>query len=61
MLKLFATLLFGAVITGSFFGDLDLLDYLFAILAVAVVRPLAVWLALLGSRLSRAVIGGRLV
>ncbi|MEZ4616106.1 MAG: hypothetical protein R2867_11475 [Caldilineaceae bacterium] len=56
-------LLFSAVITGSFFGDLDLLDYLFAILAVAVVRPLAVWLALLGSRLSRAgtEIGGRLV
>ncbi|MEZ4869155.1 MAG: cation:proton antiporter [Caldilineaceae bacterium] len=52
LFKLLAILLFGAVITKSFFRDLGLFDYLFALLAVAVVRPVAVWLALLGSDLS---------
>ncbi|MCB0086131.1 MAG: cation:proton antiporter, partial [Caldilineaceae bacterium] len=46
-------LLFGSVITVSFFHDLGPWGYLFALLAVAVVRPVAVWIALLGSRLNR--------
>lgn len=52
LFKLLATMLFGAVITETFFSDLDLFDYLFAVLAVVVVRPVAVWLSLLGSGLS---------
>lgn len=52
LFKLLATMLFGAVITTTFFSDLDLFDYLFAVLAVVVVRPVAVWLSLIGSGLT---------
>lgn len=52
LLKLFALLLFGALISWSFLRDIQLRGFLFTFLAILLVRPIAVWIALLGSELN---------
>lgn len=51
LVKLFAVLLFGALITPALLGDVPWTGYLFAILLLLVARPIAVGISLLGSRL----------
>ena len=53
LLKLAALLLFGAVIAPRFFTPLPGVQYVFIALAVFAVRPLVIWLSLLGSQLTR--------
>jgi sodium/hydrogen antiporter len=53
LLKLAALLVFGALMSPQLFGEISLGGYLFALLALLVVRPLAIGLALLGSRIER--------
>lgn len=53
LLKLFAILLFGALISPAFLMDIGLAGYLFALLALLAVRPLALGIALVGSGLAR--------
>ncbi|MDG6103962.1 cation:proton antiporter [Dactylosporangium aurantiacum] len=49
--KLAALLVFGALLAPAFFGDIGWTGWVFAILALVVARPLALWLSFLGSRL----------
>lgn len=49
--KLAALLVFGALLTPRFFGDISWTGWVFAILALIVARPVALWLSFLGSRL----------
>lgn len=49
LLKLGALLLFGILITPTFFTDLDASDYVFVALALFVARPVGLGLALVGS------------
>jgi len=50
--KLAALLVFGAMISPPFFSGTSAQAFLFALLALVAVRPVALWLALLGARLS---------
>ncbi|MFI0349406.1 cation:proton antiporter [Actinomadura sp. 9N407] len=52
LLKLAALLVFGALLSPAFLGDVGWLGWLFALLALVVARPLAIWVSFLGSRLS---------
>ncbi len=51
LLKLAALLLFGALLTPTFLADISPWGYLFALLALLVVRPAALGVSLIGSRL----------
>ncbi len=51
LLKLAAILVFGALVFPAFLGEIPLNGYVFAVLALLLARPLAIGLALLGSRL----------
>ncbi len=53
LLKLAALLVFGALMSPQFFGEISLGGYVFALLALVVVRPAAIGLALLGSHIGR--------
>ncbi|CAN5618658.1 cation:proton antiporter [soil metagenome] len=53
LLKLAALLVFGALISPQFLGEIRLSGYVFAVLALLAVRPLALAVALAGSRLGR--------
>ncbi|MEO6019985.1 MAG: cation:proton antiporter [Knoellia sp.] len=52
LLKLGALLVFGALITPTFIGEIDPLGWVFALLAIVVARPVALWFSFLRSRLS---------
>jgi NhaP-type Na+/H+ or K+/H+ antiporter len=52
LLKLAALLLFGSLISPRFLGEVTPLQYIFAILLLVAVRPLALSLSLLGSPIS---------
>jgi NhaP-type Na+/H+ or K+/H+ antiporter len=51
LLKLVAILVFGALISPTFLGEIPVLGYVFAVLALVVARPVAIALSFLGSRL----------
>ncbi|CAN5165475.1 cation:proton antiporter [soil metagenome] len=51
LLKLAAILVFGALISLSFLGEIELSGYVFALLALVLVRPLALLISLAGSRI----------
>jgi len=51
LLKLAAILVFGTLISPAFLGDIPLRGYVFAVLALIVARPLAIFVSLLRSRL----------
>jgi NhaP-type Na+/H+ or K+/H+ antiporter len=51
LLKLVAILVFGALISPSFLGEIPVLGYVFAVLALVVARPGAIAVSFLGSRL----------
>lgn len=51
LLKLVALLLFGALLTPTFLADIGPWGYLFALLALLVVRPAALGVSLIGSRM----------
>ncbi len=51
LLKLAAILVFGALISPAFLGEIPWTGYVFAVLALLVARPVAIALALLGSKL----------
>ena len=51
MLKLAALLVFGALLTPAFFGDIGATGWLFALLALFLARPLALWISFLGTGL----------
>ncbi|WP_432838398.1 cation:proton antiporter domain-containing protein [Dactylosporangium sp. CA-092794] len=51
-LKLAALLVFGALLSPSFFGTAGWAGWLFAVLALVVARPVALWLSFLGSGLA---------
>ncbi|WP_100499598.1 cation:proton antiporter [Geodermatophilus chilensis] len=51
LLKLAAILVFGALISPAFLGEIPLSGYLFAVLALVLARPIAIFLSLLRSRL----------
>lgn len=53
LLKLGALLVFGALISPSFLAEISVSGYAFAFLALVLVRPLALGVALLGSSLGR--------
>lgn len=53
LFKLGALLVFGALISLSFLGDIGVRGYVFALLALVVARPVALGLALLRSKLDR--------
>jgi NhaP-type Na+/H+ or K+/H+ antiporter len=50
--KLAALLVFGALITPRFLGEIDWRGWVFAVLALVAARPLAIWVAFLRSGLS---------
>jgi NhaP-type Na+/H+ and K+/H+ antiporter len=52
LLKLAALLLFGALITPTFLGEVSLGGWVFAVLAIFLARPVALWLSFLGSALT---------
>ncbi|MEZ5191916.1 MAG: cation:proton antiporter [Nocardioides sp.] len=52
LLKLLALLLFGALITPDFLGEVSVAGYAFAVLAIVVARPVALWVSFLGAELS---------
>jgi sodium/hydrogen antiporter len=51
LLKLVAILVFGALISPAFLGEIPALGYVFAVLALLVARPIAIALSFVGSRL----------
>jgi NhaP-type Na+/H+ or K+/H+ antiporter len=53
LLKLAAILVFGSLISPAFLGEIPLSGYVFALLALVLARPLAIFLALLRSDLPR--------
>lgn len=53
LFKLAALLVFGALISIEFLGEINWQGWLFALLALVVARPVALGIAFLGSRLSR--------
>ncbi|MBE1530701.1 cation:proton antiporter [Actinomadura algeriensis] len=52
LLKLAALLVFGALLSPTFFGDVGWTGWVFAVLALIVARPAAIWVSFLGSRLT---------
>ncbi len=54
LLKLAAILVFGALISPAFLGDIPVSGYVFALLALVLARPLAIVVSLLRSGLPRA-------
>jgi NhaP-type Na+/H+ or K+/H+ antiporter len=52
LFKLAALLVFGALLTPALLGSVGWLGWLFAILALVVARPLAIWISFLGAQLS---------
>jgi len=52
LLKLVAILVFGALISPVFLGEIPPLGYVFAVLALLVARPVAIAVSFMGSRLS---------
>ncbi|MFV2171658.1 cation:proton antiporter [Actinomadura sp. LOL_016] len=52
LLKLAALLVFGALMSPTFFGDVGWTGWVFAVLALVVARPAAIWVSFLGSRLT---------
>ncbi|GAA4240324.1 cation:proton antiporter [Actinomadura meridiana] len=52
LLKLAALLVFGALLSPAFLGDVGWTGWAFAVLALVVARPLAIWVSFLGSRLT---------
>jgi NhaP-type Na+/H+ or K+/H+ antiporter len=52
LLKLAALLVFGALVTPALLGDVGVAGWSFAVLALVLARPVAVWLSFLGSGLS---------
>lgn len=52
LLKLGALLVFGALITPTFISEIEGLGWVFAVLAIVLARPIALWFSFLGSRLS---------
>ena len=53
LLKLAAILVFGALISLTFLGEIGVGGYVFALLTLFVVRPVAILLSFLGSRIGR--------
>ncbi len=51
LLKLAALLVFGTLITPGFLGQISFWGWVFAVAAIVVARPLALWISFLGSRL----------
>ncbi len=51
LLKLVAILVFGALISAAFLGEIPVLDYLFAVVALLLARPVAIAVSFAGSRL----------
>ena len=51
ILKLLALLIFGALISPAFLSDITWTGWLFAITAIFLARPIALWISFLGSRL----------
>ena len=51
LLKLGAILVFGALISPAFLGEIPFAGYVFAVVALAVARPLAIAVSFLGTRL----------
>ena len=51
LLKLAAILVFGALISPAFLGEVNLAGYVFAVLALVLARPVAIALSFMGSRL----------
>jgi NhaP-type Na+/H+ or K+/H+ antiporter len=52
LLKLAALLVFGTLITPDFLGQIPFGGWVFAVAALVVARPVALWIAFLGSKLS---------
>ncbi len=52
LLKLAALLVFGTLISPAFLGQIPWQGWVFAVLALVLARPLALWVAFLGSRLT---------
>lgn len=52
LLKLAALLVFGALISAQFLGGIPWTGWIFAVLALVVARPAALWVSFLGSRLN---------
>ena len=53
LLKLAAILVFGALISLTFLGEIGIGGYIFALLTLFIVRPVAILLSFLGSRIGR--------
>jgi NhaP-type Na+/H+ or K+/H+ antiporter len=53
ILKLAALLVFGALLTPAFFGGFGWREWLFAVLALVLARPVALWISFLGAGLDR--------
>jgi sodium/hydrogen antiporter len=53
ILKLAALLVFGALLTPAFFGGFGWREWVFAVLALILARPLALWVSFLGAGLDR--------
>ncbi|MDP9408244.1 MAG: cation:proton antiporter [Actinomycetota bacterium] len=51
LLKLVAILVFGSLISPAFLGEIPVLGYVFAVLAIVLARPVAIAAAFVGSRL----------
>ncbi|GAA1465543.1 cation:proton antiporter [Microbacterium thalassium] len=51
IVKLLALFVFGALISPAVLADVSALGYVYAVLALVLARPVAVWIALLGSKL----------
>ncbi|MEW2357702.1 cation:proton antiporter [Spirillospora sp. NPDC029432] len=52
LLKLAALLVFGALLSPAFLGDVGWTGWVFAVLALIVARPVAIWISFLGSGLT---------
>jgi sodium/hydrogen antiporter len=52
LLKLLAVLLFGTLISPSFLGEISVAGYIFAVITVAVARPVALVVSFLGSTIA---------
>lgn len=52
LLKLAALLVFGALLSPTFLADVPWTGWVFAVLALVLARPVALWVSFLGSRLS---------
>ena len=52
LFKLAAILIFGALISPAFLGEIGIGGYIFALLALFVVRPLAILISFIGSRIA---------